>query len=117
VVDAKENRIHHGDSLGSPIPSDLLETYQWWIAQHSSTSFELQDLPIARQEDGSMCGVLADNCLNHFVFPNVVPLYKGSEMHVARMATFCHVGDHILEHVNHTMDSGPSASLLIQGLK
>jgi hypothetical protein len=42
VVDAKENRVHHGNSLESPIPSDLLETYQWWIAQHSSALFELR---------------------------------------------------------------------------
>jgi hypothetical protein len=33
IVDAKERAIHYGDSLKSPIPHDLLQTYQWWIVQ------------------------------------------------------------------------------------
>jgi len=35
---------HYGDSLGYPIPPDLLRNYEWWISQHSSSSFVLKDL-------------------------------------------------------------------------
>jgi hypothetical protein len=100
VIDARDKVIYYGDSLESPIPPDLLETYQWWILQHSTSSFDLQDLPITHQEDGSSCGILADNGLSHFAFPELFPLFKSFEVHAARMSTFTHIANHILEQVS-----------------
>jgi hypothetical protein len=100
VIDARDKVIYYGDSLESPIPPDLLETYQWWILQHSTSSFDLQDLPITHQEDGSSCGILADNGLSHFAFPELFPLFKSFEVHAARMSTFTHITNHILEQVS-----------------
>jgi hypothetical protein len=99
VVDAKEKAIHYGDSLEYPIPPDLLQNYEWWISQHSSSSFVLKDLPVTHQEDGSSCGV-ADNGLNHFTSPKLFPLFKSSEARAARMSTFIRVAKHILERVS-----------------
>jgi hypothetical protein len=100
VVDAKEKAMHYGDSLGYPIPPDLLRNYEWWISQHSSSSFVLKDLPVTHQEDGSSCGVLADNGLNHFTWPKLFPLFKSFEARAARMSTFIRVAKHILERVS-----------------
>jgi len=99
-VDTKEKKICYGDSLGLPIPSNLLATYQWWMQQHCSLPLELKDLPITKQEDGSSCGILADNALRHFTTPDDVPLCDPVEMHAARMSTFIHVANTILESVS-----------------
>jgi hypothetical protein len=37
VIDARDKVIYYGDSLESPIPPNLLETYRWWISQHSTS--------------------------------------------------------------------------------
>ena len=110
VVDAEEKAIYYGDSLESPIPPDLVETYQWWISQHSSTSFEVKNLPITHQEDGSSCGILADNSLTHFALPNLVPLFKSFEARAARMSAFIHVANHILERVSTHIILFPTSS-------
>ena len=100
VVDARDKAIYYGDSLDSPIPPNLLETYQWWILQHSSTSFDLKNLPITHQEDGYLCGILADNALAHFALLKLFPLFKSFEARAARMSAFVRVAYHILEQVS-----------------
>jgi hypothetical protein len=100
VINAQDKVIYYGDSLESPIPPDLLETYRWWISQHLTSSFDLQDLPITRQEDGSSCGILADNSLSHFAFPELFLLFKSFEVRAARMSTFARIANHILKQVS-----------------
>ncbi|KIM71317.1 hypothetical protein PILCRDRAFT_17174 [Piloderma croceum F 1598] len=109
VVDVKEKAIHYGDSLESPIPPDPLQNYEWWISQHSSTSFVLKDIPVTHQEDGSSCGVLADNGLNHFAWPKLFPLFKSSEARAAKMSAFIRVAIH-LEEARATADANEGAS-------
>jgi hypothetical protein len=99
AVDTEVKKIHYGDSVGSLIPTNLLAAYQWWMQQHCSSSFELDNLPITQQEDESSCGILADNTLTHLTFPDEVPLYAPLEMQAARMSTFIQVMNTILEFV------------------
>jgi hypothetical protein len=100
VVHAQNKSIYYGDSLNSPIPPTLLETYQWWISQHSPTAFDLKHLPIMHQEDYYSCGVLSDNALAHFALPKLFPLFKSFEAWAARMSAFVRVASHILEQVS-----------------
>ena len=103
VIDAKEHTIHYGDALGSPIPAKLLEAYEWWILQHTPSPFKMKDLPVTKQDDGSSCGILADNSLDHFALPGAYPLMKPSQVcSIGRMSTFICVASHILERVSLT---------------
>ena len=83
AVDTEAKKIHYGDSVGSPIPTNLLAVYQWWMQQHCSSSFKLNNLPITQQEDESSCGIL----------------YAPLKMQAARMSTFIWVANTILELV------------------
>jgi len=100
VVDAWEKTIHYGDSFGSHMPPRLLEMYQWCIAQHSSSTFTLKDLPITRQEDSPSCGVISDNALNNFALSDVTPLMKPLEVRAGRMSAFICIANCILESLS-----------------
>jgi hypothetical protein len=100
VVSVQNKSIYYGDSLNSPILPTLLETYQWWISQHSPTVFDLKHLPITHQEDYYSCGVLSDNALAHFALPKLFPIFKSFEAQAARMSAFVRVASHILERVS-----------------
>lgn len=105
VVDVKDKSIRYGDSLGLPIPSELLEAYTWWLAQHSPIVFENNHLPITKQEDGSSCGTLADNCLNHFATPMISPMIKTLAIREARMSAFSCIANHVLERVSFEVEN------------
>jgi Ulp1 protease family, C-terminal catalytic domain len=96
VVDAKRGAIKYGDSFGNDMPFYLLEAYQWWLSQHSSTPFALEELPIATQTDSSSCGFLSNNSLEHYAFPESVPLIRNFDIAAVRMKTFLLIGNQIL---------------------
>jgi hypothetical protein len=58
-------------------------------------------LPITFQQpdDTSSCGFLSDNSLQHFAFPDTVPLIAQSEIQVARMKAFLLLGQEVLDQV------------------
>jgi len=96
VIDAKRGVVQYGDALGDAIPSPLLDAYQWWLSQHSSTSFKLEELPIAPQTDTSSCGFLSHNSLEHDAFPGSVHLIKNVNVAAVRMSAFLRIGNQIL---------------------
>jgi hypothetical protein len=100
VVDGEHETIHYGDSFGSNMPSDVREAYQWWLAQHSKSTFALRTLAIAVQDDNSSCGFLATNSLEHFAFPDTVPLLPCSEIQIKRLRTFILVAQQMLDQVH-----------------
>jgi len=101
VVDGKHEIIHYGDSFGTDMPSDLREAYQWWLSQHSQSTFALRTLAIAVQEldDNSSCGFLATNSLEHFAFPDTIPLLLRSEIQMKRLKTFILAAQQMLDQV------------------
>ena len=101
VIDGEHELIQYGDLFGGNIPPDVLEAYQWWLPQHTESQFSLQWLPIAIQEvnDTSSCGFLAHNSLEHFAFPESVPLLATSEIQGARIKIFICTGEQILAQV------------------
>jgi hypothetical protein len=83
------------------MPSDLWDACQWWLAQHKKCLFALEALPTGVQEldDASSCGFLAHNSLEHFVFPESVPLLACSGIQAARMSHFILASQQILAQV------------------
>jgi hypothetical protein len=101
VIDSEHKTIHYGNSFSTAIPSDLLEAYQWWLVQHTSSPFTVSTLPIMFQEpeDTSLCGFLAMNSLQHFAFPAAFPLILQPGIQVARMKAFFLLGQQMLDKV------------------
>jgi hypothetical protein len=101
VVDGECEIIHYGDSFGTDMPSDLREAYQWWLSQHSKSTFALRTLAIPVQEldDNSLCGFLATNSLEHFAFPDTIPLLPRSEIQMKRLKTFILAAQQMLDQV------------------
>jgi hypothetical protein len=101
VIDGEREIIHYGDSFGTNMPSDLREAYQWWLSQHSKLIFALRTLAIAVQEldDNSSCGFLATNSLEHFAFPDTIPLLPRSEIQMKRLKTFILAAQQMLDQV------------------
>jgi hypothetical protein len=53
-------KIQYGDSLGREIPRHLQEVMKWWIHHHDpALEISFSILPIIKQTDGHLCGVLA----------------------------------------------------------
>jgi hypothetical protein len=102
VIDTEHYVIQYGDALGSPIPSSLLNTYKWWLSQHSDQDFTPVDLPISQQIDNYSCGMLSDNALHHYVDPKLYPLTKTSGIISGRLKTFNILVAHIQERVSPT---------------
>jgi hypothetical protein len=102
VIDGEHELIWYGDMFGGNIPPDILEAYQWWLSQHTESQFSLQWLPITVQEvnDTSSCGFLVHNSLEHFAFPESVPLLATSGIQVVRMKTFIRTGEQVLAQVH-----------------
>ncbi|KAK6991966.1 hypothetical protein R3P38DRAFT_2571584 [Favolaschia claudopus] len=68
VFDCRDKpTIRFGDSLGAPIPVELLTALTWWLSEHSPNEAAYAKLPIAPQDDGHSCGLLVANALVHFV--------------------------------------------------
>jgi hypothetical protein len=101
VVDGEHKIIHYGDLFGSDMPSDIWEAYQWWLLQHSKSTFAIRTLAIAVQEldDNSSCGFLATNSLSHFTFPDTVPLLLHSEIQIEMLKTFILAAQRMLDQV------------------
>ncbi|KAK7001137.1 hypothetical protein R3P38DRAFT_3217289 [Favolaschia claudopus] len=68
VFDCRDKpTIRFGDSLGAPIPVELLTALTWWLSEHSPNEAAYAKLPIAPQDEGHSCGLLVANALVHFV--------------------------------------------------
>jgi hypothetical protein len=63
IVDFKTDIIWHGDLMGNSIKLEICEAILWWIHIHTGHCFDIKDLPITRQRDGYLCGLLAWNML------------------------------------------------------
>lgn len=103
VIDGENQTFRYGNSYGTDIPSVLLDALQWWISQHHPAPFDIKTLPITLQEphDTSSCGFLANNCLEHFAFPNTIPLLKSSNIRAARMTAFLDTAQQVVDQVRH----------------
>jgi hypothetical protein len=99
VIDGKHETIHYGNSYGTNMPFELLDAYQWWLSQHALSPFAIKKLPITSQEDASSCGFLSHNSLDHFAFPDAVPLIVSSGIQAARMKTFLLMAERIVDQV------------------
>ncbi|KAJ6521894.1 hypothetical protein B0H10DRAFT_396249 [Mycena sp. CBHHK59/15] len=82
------------------MPASLLTTCRWWMGQHSQAQVDLEKLPIANQTDGFSCGMLVDNCLQHFVDPEIALSAPGDTFAIARLAAFIKLGNWTLERVS-----------------
>ena len=102
IIDGEHELIWYGDLFSGNIPPNILEAYQWWLSQHTESQFSLQRLPITVQEvnDTSSCGFLVHNSLEHFAFPESVPLLATSGIQVVRMKTFIRTGEQVLAQVH-----------------
>jgi hypothetical protein len=80
VIDGETQTIWYGNSYGTDIAPELVDAYQWWLLQHTSSPFMLAILPITFQElyNTSLCSFLSHNSLEHFAFPDTVPLIASS---------------------------------------
>jgi hypothetical protein len=67
-MDFAQGTVFYGDSLGKKISDDLREVLDWWIHLHTGRLFDYRDLPIAHQQDGYSCGILAWHALVAFFF-------------------------------------------------
>lgn len=101
VVDGEAHTILFGNSYGTDIPPELLNTYQWWFSQHSATPFTLKALTISFQEphNTSSCRFLSHNSLECFAFPSTVPLIASNNIQAARMKAFVSIAGQVLEQV------------------
>ena len=83
------------------MPLDLMQACHWWLSQHTLDHFAVVDLQIAPQatNDTSLCGILADDSLEHHSFPDTVPLIPSSRIEAARMRMFLLMGEAALEQV------------------
>lgn len=99
VVNFRELSILYADSLGSPIPSLLLDAIRWWRSccerQAASATpvypeFVIQRLPITVQTDDDRfsCGMLAYNALCHHYLPDRFALLELASVDAARMEIF-----------------------------
>jgi hypothetical protein len=68
VMDFAQGTVFYGDSLGKKISDNLREVLDWWIHLHTGRLFDYRDLPIAHQQDGYSCGILAWHALVAFFF-------------------------------------------------
>ena len=102
VVDSEAKVILYRNLFGTDIPPKLLEAYQWWLLQHTSSSLAHGILPITFQEphDTSSCGFLSHNSLEHFAFPGTVLLIATSGIRAARMKAFLSIAEQVLEQVS-----------------
>lgn len=103
VVDAKRNKLMYGDSYQKDIPAGLLNTYRWWLAQHTLQHFSNEVLPIGKQTDSHSCGLFADNALAHYLDSEKYPLIVRGEALDACLKMFVRLAEHILERVSGNM--------------
>lgn len=98
IIDGDHQTIRYGNSYGVEIPPRLFNACQWWLSQHGSTPFAVEMLPITTQhsKDTSSCGFLAQNSLDHFAFPDTVPLITSMEIKAARVKTFLLIAEQVL---------------------
>jgi hypothetical protein len=84
------------------MPVDLMQACHWWLSQHTLDCFAVVDLPIAPQatNNTSLCGILANNSLEHHSFPGTVPLIPSSRIEAARIRKFLLIGEAVLEQVH-----------------
>ncbi|KAF8489162.1 hypothetical protein JB92DRAFT_2756243 [Gautieria morchelliformis] len=94
MVDFKQSCWFYGDSMGIQPQEQTQAALQWWLRQHSLTSFELVSMPCTQQVDGHSCGVLAANALAHHLFPIDIQLLDAKEVDYARMDTLRQVIEH-----------------------
>jgi hypothetical protein len=99
VIDGEHETIRYGNSYGVDMPHKLLNAYQWWLSQHAPSPFAIEKLPITFQEDSSSCGFLSHNSLDHFAFPDTVPLIASSGIHAARLKTFILMANQVTDQV------------------
>jgi hypothetical protein len=100
VINGEDETIHYGNSYGADMPQELVDAYQWWLSQHASSPFTIEKLPMTFQEDTSSCGILSQNSLEHFAFPNTIPLIASSGIHAARLRTFILMAEQICDQVS-----------------
>jgi hypothetical protein len=100
VIDGEHETIHYGNSFNKDMPLELLNAYQWWLSQHAPSAFTIEKLPITSQEDTSSCGFLSQNSLDHFAFPDTIPLIARSGIHAARLKTFLLMAGAIIDQVH-----------------
>ncbi|KAK1233853.1 hypothetical protein PQX77_002971 [Marasmius sp. AFHP31] len=76
AIDFRKEQVYYGDSLGGKIDSELRQSYDWWIRQHTDTEADFKWIPmsITEQQDGFSCGIFAANALAHHLDSTGHPL-------------------------------------------
>lgn len=105
VLNIEEAYLGYGDSFGGEIPPNIRAAFLWWI-EHLIQRLRKKDLlpapelwfrqlPISHQHagDGTSCGILAVNALEHHLFPNDILLIDSRLKPVAtrRMSAFADI--------------------------
>ena len=68
--------VHFADSIkkGKSMHAAFKKAMAWWLEQHFARLFDWKIMRITEQHDGSSCGILAGNCLEHHYLGDKVPL-------------------------------------------
>jgi hypothetical protein len=91
VIEFNPPKIYFGDSLGKPMPTLQLTSFQRWICHmhcQAGGEFSFSDistfpLPTSIQNDPNSCGLFALNSIGHKFLPEKFPLLKSDALSLA----------------------------------
>ncbi|KAE9395284.1 hypothetical protein BT96DRAFT_997784 [Gymnopus androsaceus JB14] len=96
-INFAEKCLMFDDPLTKDPPVKLHNICLWWINQHDTSDYTVEELPITRQEDGYSCGPLTSNTDANAVVPAEEALIPTRSVDLYRMQLFCKLRDQILE--------------------
>ncbi len=105
-VDVTMRSISYGDSLGWPCPAETIKLLDRWLAKHGIHSLVLgEPLPCtdqAKTGDGTSCGFIAANTIDHLLFRSKFWMPEISER--MRVGKLVNIFD---SHLNGTVSLSP----------
>jgi hypothetical protein len=108
VLDFPNKTIWQGDSLDWEMEAKLREPLEWWIHDHTSTTFAYKKMQVTHQKDTFSCGLLAWNALSHYFLPDYCPLIDQRDVAHARLKVLLQVCDqHCISVRNHSFRDRP----------